>query len=133
MHGIPVSDCLSCGPLIFISKVSSAPLISQSGSFALPAVMGCTGVALLSQSTLTHNYNGHSASEPGDRGTSFCEIPQSIKQTTMTLRVYRLDHRLMAFIFVCPIVGEPALSSRTYKISSALIWPFGYVLMRRVP
>ena len=54
LHGIPVSYCLSYGPLILFSKVSSASLISQSGSFALPAVMGCTGIALLSRSTLTH-------------------------------------------------------------------------------
>ena len=32
LHGIPVSYCLSCGPLILFSKVSSASLISQSGS-----------------------------------------------------------------------------------------------------
>ena len=40
------------GPIILFSKVSSASL--GGGSFALPAVMGCTGVALLSQTTLTH-------------------------------------------------------------------------------
>ena len=31
---IPVSNCLSYGPLILFSQVSSASLISQSGSFA---------------------------------------------------------------------------------------------------
>ena len=41
-HEIPVSYCLFCGPLILFSKVSSASTISQSGSFALPVVMGCT-------------------------------------------------------------------------------------------
>ena len=54
LHGIPVYYCLSYGPLIIFSKVSSASLISQSDSFTLPAVMGCTGIALLSQSTQTH-------------------------------------------------------------------------------
>ena len=38
-------------PLILFSKVSSALLISQSVSFALPAVMGRTGIALLPRST----------------------------------------------------------------------------------
>ena len=33
-------------PLILFSNVSSASLISQSDSFGLPTVMGCTGVAL---------------------------------------------------------------------------------------
>ena len=42
LHGIPVSYCLSCGLLILFSKVSSASLVSQSGSFALQVVMGCT-------------------------------------------------------------------------------------------
>ena len=51
LHGIPVSYYLSCGPLLLFSKVSSASLISQFGRCTLPAVMGCTAVALLSQST----------------------------------------------------------------------------------
>ena len=58
LHGIPVSYCLSYGPFISFSKVSFASLISQSGSFALPAVMGCTGIAVYS------GYNGLYASEP---------------------------------------------------------------------
>ena len=55
LHEIPVSYCFSCGLLILFSNVSSASLIGQSGSFALPAVIGCTGVALLQglRSTLT--------------------------------------------------------------------------------
>ena len=53
LHGIPVSYCHSYGPLILFSKVSSTSIISQSGSFALPAVMGCIGIALLPRSTLT--------------------------------------------------------------------------------
>ena len=53
LHGVPVSYCLSDVPLILFSKVSSDSLISQSGSFSLPAVIGCTEIALLSQSTLT--------------------------------------------------------------------------------
>ena len=54
LHGILVSYCLSYGPLILFSKVSSASLIGQHCSFALPAVMGGTGIVLLSQFTLTH-------------------------------------------------------------------------------
>ena len=50
----PSSYCLFCDPLILFSKVSSASLISHSGSFAQPVVMGCTVIALLSRSTLTH-------------------------------------------------------------------------------
>ena len=65
LHGIPVSDCLSCGPLILLSKVSSTSLISQPGSFALPAVMGYTGIALLSQSTLTHRLQWIKLPSPG--------------------------------------------------------------------
>ena len=38
LHGFPVSYCLSCRPFIS-SMVSSASLINQSGSSALPAVM----------------------------------------------------------------------------------------------
>ena len=53
LHGIPVSYCLSYGPLLLFSKVSSASLINQSYSFALPAVMVCTGIALLPRFTLT--------------------------------------------------------------------------------
>ena len=49
----PRTYCLSCGPIILLSKVSSASLTTQSGSFELSAVMGCTGIALLSQSSLT--------------------------------------------------------------------------------
>ena len=54
LHGIAVPYCLSYRPLILFSNVSSASLISQSGSFALPAVIGCTEIALLSRSTLTY-------------------------------------------------------------------------------
>ena len=72
LHGIPVSYCVSYGPLILFSKVSSASLICQSGSFELPALMVCTGFALLPRSTMD------TASEPGVRGTSFRAIPQSI-------------------------------------------------------
>ena len=54
LHGIPVSYCLFYGLFILFAKVSFASVISQSGSFALPAIMGCTGIALLSRSTLTH-------------------------------------------------------------------------------
>ena len=39
---------------ISFSNVSSSSLLNQSGSFALPVVMGCTGITLLSRSTLTH-------------------------------------------------------------------------------
>ena len=60
LHKIPVSYCLFYGPLILFSKVSSISQISQSGSFALPAVMECTGIALLSRCTLAHGYNRHS-------------------------------------------------------------------------
>ena len=47
LHGIPVSYCLSCGPLILYSKVFSSSLINQSNCFAP------SGIALLSRSTLT--------------------------------------------------------------------------------
>ena len=56
--GAPLLIAFLMGPLILFSKVSSASLISQSGSFELPAVMGCTGVALLSQS-ITHRLQPH--------------------------------------------------------------------------
>ena len=54
LHEIPVSYCLSCGLLILFFKVFYASLNSQSGGSALPVVMECTGIALLSRSTLTH-------------------------------------------------------------------------------
>ena len=52
LHGIPV--CLSFQtPLLFSKKISAFP-INQSDSFAQPAVMGITGIELLSQSTPPH-------------------------------------------------------------------------------
>ena len=51
--GSPFPIAFFMGPLILFSKVSSVFLIGRSGSFALPAVMECTGIALLSQFTLT--------------------------------------------------------------------------------
>ena len=77
LHGIPVFYCLSYEPLILFSNVSSASLISQSGSFALPAVMGCTGIALLPRYTLTACVTIDTASELGVRVT-FWAISQSI-------------------------------------------------------
>ena len=65
MHGIPVLYCLSCGPLLLFYKVSSASLISQSSSFALTAVMGCTGIALFPRSTLDSRATMDTASSPG--------------------------------------------------------------------
>ena len=65
--------------LISYSKVTSASLISQSGSFTLPAVMGSTGVALLSQSTLIHRLQWTLCLRPRVRRTSFTAIPQFIK------------------------------------------------------
>ena len=57
-----------------------ASLINQSGSFAVPAVMGGTGDALSSQSTLTHKlqWSNGPYPEPGVRETSFKAIPQPI-------------------------------------------------------
>ena len=78
LDGIPVFYCLSYGPLLLFFKVSSASLISQSGSFALPAVMRCRGIALFSWSA-DWWATMDTASGPGVRGSSFREISQSIK------------------------------------------------------
>ena len=78
-HGILVSYCLSCGTLTLFSKVSSASLIKQSGSLSLPAVIGCTGIALLSQSTLTHRLLWTLCFRAWGRGAFFWAIPQSVK------------------------------------------------------
>ena len=51
--GSPFPIAFLMGPLIIFQGIT-ASLIGQSGSFALPAVMGGTGIVLLSQSTLTH-------------------------------------------------------------------------------
>ena len=72
LRGIPVSYCLSYGPLILFSKVSSASLISQSGSSALPVVIT---PAIYSEWWATMD----TASGPEIRGTSFRAIPQSTK------------------------------------------------------
>ena len=40
-------------PIMLFSKVSCVSLISRSGSFALPAVIGCTEITLLSRSSDT--------------------------------------------------------------------------------
>ena len=46
-HGIPVSYCLSYGVLLIIFQGLTSSLIGQPGSFALPAVMRDSRVALL--------------------------------------------------------------------------------------
>ena len=56
LHGIPVLYCLSCGPLLLFSNVSSASLIIQSGGNA---------IALLPQSTLTHGLQWTQLPNPG--------------------------------------------------------------------
>ena len=52
-HGFSVSYCLSYGPSYFLPGFYHLPF-SQPDSFVLPAVMGGTGIVLLSQYTLTH-------------------------------------------------------------------------------
>ena len=79
LHEIPGSHHLSGELLVLFSKVLPPPY-GQSGSFVLPAVMAGIGIALLSQSTLTHRLQWTNyASEPGVRGTFFRAILQSIK------------------------------------------------------
>ena len=51
LHGISVSHCLSYGPILLFFSLS-ASVIGQPGNFALPAVVGSTGIALLSRSVL---------------------------------------------------------------------------------
>ena len=81
---IPVSYCFSCGSLVLFSKVSSASLISQSGSFALLLVIVSTVIdlAIYSGSWTTMN----TASGPGVKGTSFTAIPQFSKIINIRLR-----------------------------------------------
>ena len=52
LHGIPVSYYLSYGPLLLFSQSLTVSLIGHSVSIALPAVIGGTGMALLSQFNL---------------------------------------------------------------------------------
>ena len=58
---------LSYGPHILFSKVS---LTSQSGSFALQAVMGYSGIALIPRSTLTHGLQWTPAPSPEEEPPS---------------------------------------------------------------
>ena len=66
LHEISVSYCLSCGPHILFSKVSSASLIIQSVSCALPAIYSDSWATM------------DTVSEPGVEGTSFRAISQFI-------------------------------------------------------
>ena len=68
--------------LLCYFPMSSDSLISQSGSFVLPAVMGCTRIALLSRSTLTHGIQCHRFRARGleEPPTSFRAIPRCIKK-----------------------------------------------------
>ena len=54
LHSIPVSYCRYYGAPLIIFLCLTTSLICQARSFALPALIGCTGIALLSQSDRTH-------------------------------------------------------------------------------
>ena len=83
LHGIIVSNCISYGPLLIFHGLT-ASLISQSSiRFTLPAVLGGTRIALLSNSQFTMD----NAFEPGIRATFFRVIPLSIIITKSKLRV----------------------------------------------
>ena len=73
-------------PLYYFSRFLFAFLISESGTtgFALPVVMGCRGIALISPSTVSWA-TMDTASGPGVRGTFFTAIPQSIKISNRSL------------------------------------------------